>query len=199
MKRVISTFIVSCFALAMPISADTPVLFDFNDLSVFDGPNAISNYMTSLYGSTVNVQHTRTISDPTAPGIGNPDKMIATSIQIFDRGDFDILFPDHPITSVQFEGHVLDASPGEDFHFAAFNGDTDVFDLTRSNGEEVFDSGLIIFSQPVDHLHFSDSGRHDVGIDDLRVNAVPEPGTIFLAIIAFGALLRQGRRNFLSN
>ena len=180
---------------AAPAMGQT-VFFDFNDLGPFAGPNDISDYMSDIYGSNVDVGGARATNDNTDPsgGLGDPvDRMIATSFQLFNRGDFEVLFEDAPIFGVEFEGHVLDPTPGADFRFSAFNGDDLVFELTHNEAEEAFDSGLILFGGPVDRLHFSNSGRHDVGIDDLSV-VVPEPTTALLILAGSASLLRRRSR-----
>lgn len=170
-------------------------LFDFNDLGPFEGSNGIGNYMSDLYGSEIEVDGARATNDNSSPpeglGQGETDRMIATSFQLLNRGDFEILFTEVPIISASFEGHVLDPTPGVDFSFKAFSGDNLVFEITRNNAEEVFESGVFNFDEPVDRLRFSDSGRHDVGIDDLNVTAVPEPATGLLCIAGLVAMLRR--------
>ena len=175
-------------AIGSTIGFGTPIAFDFDSLDVPRGDFVISNYMTSLYGSEVTTAGARTVNDEAAG-----DVFIATSIQLLDRGDFEVLFAEVPITGAQFEGHVIDATLGDDFSLKAFMGPTLVFSLVRSEGVEVFDSGWLDFGAAVDRLLISDSGRRDVGIDSLTVMAVPEPvsGLIWLAVAA--VLLREPR------
>ena len=172
-----------------------PITFDFNSLGRFDRDNKITEYMTAVYGSGVSTDGARATDETAAPG-GTTDMFIATSLQFLNRGDFEILFETVPIISARFEGHVLDPTPGEDFNFWAYHGDTEVLHFTRDDGDEIFDSGMLNFSQPVDRLVISDSGRKDVGIDDLTVVAVPDPtcGLILLAG-AFAVSCRRKRAN----
>lgn len=172
-------------------SAQT-IVFDFNSLENRDRDNAISDYMTSLYGSDVETDGARVTDETSLPG-GVTDLFIATSLQLLNRGDFAIVFSDVPIISVQFTGHVLDPTVGEDFHMVAYNGDVVIHSLSRDEGEETFDSGLIQFASPVDRLVFSDSGRKDVGIDDLTVQVVPEPVTGMLLLAGLGAFAKRRR------
>jgi hypothetical protein len=167
--------------------------FDFNSLENRDRDNAVSDYMTAIYGSSVETDGVRVTDQTSIPG-GVTDLFIATSLQLLNRGDFEIVFDDVSIMGVQFEGHVLDPTIGEDFHFRAFNGNTEVFALARNGGEEIFDSGWLEFQSPVDRLVFSDSGRKDVGIDDLTVQVAPEPATLGLLLVGIaGGLVRRRR------
>ena len=168
------------------------VAFDFNSLGFFARDFAISNYMTEVYGSTVTTDGARASNERTDPG-GSSNFFIATSFQLLERGDFEILFEELPIIGAQFEGHVIDATPGDDFSFVAFSEGTEVFSLSRNDGTEIFDSGWIDFSAPVDRLIISDSGRKDVGIDDLVVQPVPEPATVLLLVIGAAAVWRRNR------
>ena len=169
------------------------VTFDFNSLGFFGRDVAISEYMTDVYGSTVTTDGARVSNERTDPG-GSTNRFIATSVQLLDRGDFIILFEELPIIGAEFEGHVIDATPGDDFNFTAFNGDTEVFSYSRDDGVEIFDSGWNDFSEPVDRIVVSDSGWRDVGIDDFIVQPVPEPATVLLAMIGAAVVCRRCRR-----
>lgn len=182
----ILTAAVGLVLSASAASAQT-VTFDFNSLENRDRDNPIGAYMTSVYGSTVETDGARVTDETSIPG-GVTDLFIATSLQLLNRGDFEIDFGSVPIISVQFTGHVLDPTVGEDFHMVAYNGGAEVFSLSRDGGEETFDSGLIEFITPVDRLVFSDSGRKDVGIDDLTVQVVPEPVTGMMMLAGLAAL-----------
>ncbi len=186
------------FAVFLAVSAagaegDVPaqVTFGFDSVEVPRGDFAISNYMTDVYGSAVSTDGARTVNGSG----GLTDVFIATSLQLFQRGDFIIDFEETPITGAQFEGHVLDATQAEDFSFRAFAGDTQVFLFTRNTGEETFDSGWLEFPEPVDRVIISDSGRRDVGIDDFTVQPAPDPATgmLLLAGLAFVSARRRGR------
>jgi hypothetical protein len=193
-KRFLYRVALAGFGLFASAASAQTVTFDFNSLENRDRDNSISAYMTSVYGSAVDTDGARVTDETSIPG-GVTDLFIATSLQLLNRGDFEIDFGSIPIISVQFTGHVLDPTVGEDFHMVAYNGEVEVHSLSRDGGEETFDSGLIQFITPVDRLVFSDSGRKDVGIDDLTVQVVPEPvtGMMMLAgLAALGARRRMG-------
>jgi hypothetical protein len=100
-----------------------------------------------------------------------------------------------PITAAQFEGHVVDATGGDDFRLRAFAGDEEVFLFTRNTGEETFNTDWMFFGQPVDRLIISDNGRRDVGLDDFVVQPVPEPATLLLGLAAAGFTAVTRRRH----
>lgn len=158
----------------------TTVTFDFDSLDIRRGDLAISNYMSDVYGSQVATDGARAIAEAD----NDADIFIATSLQLLGRGDFIIEFRDVPIIAAQFEGHVIDATGGDDFRLRAFAGDEEVFLFTRNTGEESFVSDWLFFPQPIDRLIISDNGRRDVGIDDFVVQPVPEPGTLLLSAFA---------------
>jgi hypothetical protein len=178
--------------LAVSARADS-VTFDFNSLGRFDRDRQISDYMTAVYGSGVTTNGARATDETSIPG-GTTNMFIATSLQLLNRGDFEVLFESMPIISARFEGHVLDPTLGEDFNFWAYSGNTEVLHFTRDTGEESFDSGLLNFSQPVDRLVISDNGRKDVGIDDLTVVAVPDPASGLLLLAGVGAFAAHRRK-----
>lgn len=173
--------------------APPTVTFDFDALNPHRGDLAISNYMSDIYGSEVSTDGARTTSERD----NDADIFIATSLQLLNRGDFVIEFRDVPIVAVQFEGHVIDATGGDDFHLRAFAGDDEVFLFTRNTGEESFVSDWLFFPQPIDRLIISDNGRRDVGIDDFVVQPVPEPATLLLGLsaIGFAAVTRRRHRS----
>jgi hypothetical protein len=168
------------------------VTFDFNSLENRDRDRAISDYMTAVYGSPIETDGARVTNETAIPGV-ETDLFIATSLQLINRGDFIIDFLELPILGVQFVGHVLDPTIGDDFQMRAFNGDAEVFAMTRDSGVETFDSGWIPFTSPVDRLVFSDSGRKDVGIDDMTVQVVPEPVTAGLLLAGLAGLALRRR------
>lgn len=182
-----------CLLSASGVQAGgTFVTFDFNALDSRDRASAISDYMTAVYGSTISVTGARAFADETDPS----DLFIATSFQLFSRGDFEIVFEEVPILGAQFEGHVIDGTVGDDFSFTAFDGDTVRLTFSRNDGVTVFDSGWIDFGGPVDRLVVTDGGRKDVGIDDLTVAVVPDPATGLLLLVGVGAgrVLRRRRQ-----
>lgn len=167
------------------------VTFDFNALDARDRASAISDYMTTVYGSTVSVDGARAFAEET----DDSDLFIATSFQLFNRGDFEIVFEEVSILGAQFQGHVIDGTLGDDFSFTAFDGDTERFSFSRDDGVTVFDSGWLDFGGPVDRLVITDGGRKDVGIDDLTVAVVPDPATglLLLAGACVGRAFRRRR------
>jgi hypothetical protein len=170
----------------------TPITFDFDTLQVPRGDFAISDYMSEVYGSAVSTDGARTVHEVSQAS----DIFIVTSLQLLNRGDFEILFESLPIIGAQFEGHVLDATIAEDFSFTAFNGETQVFRLERNTGlEERFDSGWLAFAGPVDRIVISDTGRRDVGIDDFVVQPVPEPAVGLLLLVGGVVLVLCGRHS----
>lgn len=158
------------------------VTFDFSGLAFFDRDRAISEYMSSVYGSEVETDGAFSSNNRSDIAPGERDFFIATSLQLFDRGNFHIYFLDTPIIGAQFEGHVIDATLGDDFVFRALSGDDLVYEFAANEGVEIFPSGWLEFSEPVDHLYLSDQGRKDVGIDDLVVQVVPDPATGLLLL-----------------
>lgn len=168
------------------------VSFDFSGLGFFDHDAAVSAYMTEVYGSPISTSGALSSNDRSDVGIGQQNFFIATSFQFYSRGDFEILFQETPIVGAEFEAHIIDASFGDDFRFWAYAGDKEVCFFSRNDGVEIFDSGWLAFAQPVDRILISDSGRKDVGLDDLRVQVVPAPPTGLLLLS--GSLLLARRR-----
>lgn len=166
------------------------ITFDFDSLAAPRFDRAISGYMTEVYGSQVSSDGARTVAGESDPS----DVLIATSLQLLDRGDFAILFEELPILGAQFEGYIIDPTIGEDFVFTAYSSDTEVFSFSRDNTVDSFDSGWLAFSIPVDRVVISDSRRKDVGIDDLIVQPLPVPGTGMLILAGVGAIIGIRRR-----
>jgi len=191
-KASLSLMFFLSLVLCRPADAQT-VTFDFNSLGFFAHDFAISNYMTDVYGSAVATDGALSSNNRSDVGIGETNFFIATSFQLLGRGDFEVLFEDLPIIGAQFEGHVIDATIGDDFKFIAYAGSEEVFRFTTNDGVEIFDSGWLDFSEPVDRIVISDSGRKDVGIDDFTVQAVPEPAGLLLLIAGASALAARRR------
>jgi len=191
MRIGVCMLIASWMVAASAATAQT-VSFDFDALGRFDGSRNISDYMTDLYGTSITVAGARATTDATDA----TDRFIATSLQLFNRGDFEILFDEMPIVGLQFEGYVLDATPGDDFTLRAFNDDTlllIVEVVARDNGEEVFQTEWFDLPSAANRLVVSDTGRKDVGLDDLIVQPVPEPATLALMLIGTGAIFLRRR------
>ncbi len=175
--------------LLAPIAQAAMVTFDFDALSVPQNDVAISSYMTGVYGSTVTVTDARTLGEDLNPS----DVYIATAIDTIGSTSFEILFSGTPILGAQMEGHILGAEVGDGFTLTAYNGATPLASYTRNDGVAVFSTGWIDFGGPADRLVISDTGRRDVGIDDLVVEPVPEPTAGLLAVCGFGWLIRRRR------
>lgn len=193
MRICVVTLIFSLAIAAPYAAADTDtVFFDFNTLGRFDGSRNISDYMTTEYGSSITVDGARASRDAT----DDTDMFIATSLQLLNRGDFEILFDETPIVGLQFEGYVLDATPGDDFTLRAFS-DSDLLltveVVARNFGEEVFQTEWFTLPTAANRLVVSDTGRKDVGIDDLVVQPVPEPATFALMLIGAGVVYAKRR------
>jgi len=184
--------LTAILAVAAGTARAQDATFDFNALGRFDGSRAISDYMTTEYGSPISVSGARATTDVN----DSTNRFIATSIQLFNRGDFEILFQDTPISGLQFQGYVLDATPGEDFSMTLYNDNVQllvVTNVTRDNGQEMFQSDWIDLPLPANRIVVSDSGRKDVGIDNLVVRPVPEPATGALLLVGAVALIRRRR------
>jgi len=180
--------VAAVLVMAAP-AAQADVTFDFNPLvPVLHGDTAISNYMTNVYGSSVTTNGARVGLDL---GFGM-DPYIFTDI--LTGGDFDIWFNDVPVKALQFQGHVFRATRGADFRLKAWSGGSVVFNEAYFGGEGTFNTPWIVFSDPVDHLRFSNSRVHDVGIDDLQVEPVPAPAAVVLGAIGLGLVAWMNRR-----
>lgn len=175
------------------------VTFDFNSLTMWQRDDAIGAYMTDTYGSAVSTSDALT-------GLAldfSETCFIGTLAFSSWDGNFDIVFEDEPISGASFTGFVFYPSGNPDFEFKAYDGDDQlVYSFTRNNCFEVFESGWMDFgSSPVSRLHFSNSGIHAVGIDDLTVSkaesVIPAPGAFLLVALGLGsvAVVRRSRRS----
>jgi hypothetical protein len=188
----------AALAVAGPVHA-TPTLFTFDDggLSSGDGDLAVSAYMSSLYSSLVVVNGSDVHS---GDGFG-PDLYLWTRAQLLNPGNIRIILT-VPTTSVSFDGYIFDATSGADFTFTASNSlfGPPVFQQSWNTGTGTgfsFSSGP--FTEPAYILNFSDSGKHDVGIDNLVLappgptSPVPVPGAALLGLL--GAVLVRSLRH----
>jgi len=191
-------------------SAQADVSFSFDPLA--DGANSgqVSSYMTNLNGSGVTVTDARVDQ---GDWNGNASSYLWTAGGSF--GDMEISF-DEAVSSVSFMGYIFDATRGTDFSLKAYNADygdggwsryipnpdakVDTYNWWGGDDTQFF-SGWIEFSEPVTLLVFSNSGLHDVGIDNLRIEGadipvepVPAPGAIVLGAIGLGFVGWMKRR-----
>jgi hypothetical protein len=190
MRIMLLAALAAVLLLAGDARAGSTVTFDFDTLSPFRGDAFISGYMSNVYGSPVMTEGARTVADDFI----DSDIFIATSIQFLGRGDFEITFGEVPIVGASFEGHVIDATVGDDFRFTAYFDAAEVFSFTRNDGAEVFEAGFFSFPGPANRLVISDTARKDVGIDNLTVQPVPEPRTGVIGLVAVAVMWGCGRR-----
>lgn len=158
----------------------------------------ISEYMTRVYGSAVNVTdaEVRDNDDDTPDWVGKDlyDNFLRCDM---GSGDLEIHFPDRPIISACGDGYVFDTTSGYDFLVIGYD------DSYGGNVENPLNSAFvgfkgfqtdrigggyfnITFSRPVSLLVFSDGGVDDIGIDNLCVQAVPTPSAILLGSLGMG-------------
>ncbi len=223
MLRAAGVAAVIVVSMGHAVHAASVVEFDFDVpfLRSGDGPDRLSLYMSFLYGSQV------TATDATVDVSPSPvfDKYIYTDRSTGPAGsDLEISFDDLPIQQFGFIGYVFRATLGADFRVRAYNSDYDTgtysvfgFDVPHSRGApnpaslvrdfsyEVggpFATGFVPettlrFDEPVELLVISNSGVHDVGVDNLRVKAMPTPTAAGagLALVAGVLAMRRGRRS----
>jgi hypothetical protein len=191
MKRCSKLVLAAVLMIVSTAQAD--ITFDFNTLGWFQDDVTISAYMSALYEPGVP-------SSVTTDGAVSAPGWIGTNLFAGLDKDFEISFNDVPIIGAQFIGYVLAPSEGADFTCEWYNGGDLVGALSRDNSFEVFDSGWLDFSGPVDRMRFSNAGVHDIAIDDLTVRRadlhVPVPGAVVLGIVGLGvagAVVFRGR------
>ncbi len=170
----------------------TPTLFTFDDGGLADGDGDIrlSLYMSSLYPPLVLVNGAQVHS-----GDGfSTNQYLWTRPQLIGAGNI-LIGMAVPTTSVSFDGHIFNATGDADFTFTAFDlAGQVIYQQSWDTG-----SGTSFFCstgplpQPACFLNFSDSGKHDVGIDNLALEMVPVPGAALLAVIG-AALVHHLRR-----
>jgi hypothetical protein len=202
------------FALAVVLltgmsgPAGAAVQFTFDSLNSSSTSGTINAYMTNLYGSQVIVTGAE-IGQGSWSGNSTPYLWTASGAD----GNFEINFVSQPISKLYGTtmGYVFDTTDGADFSLRAYgsnfgsaqspNSSALVYSQSwnASNDGTVIDIPDVVFSGPVSLLVFSDDGKHDVGIDSLKVEtgsvttSVPEPATILLlglGLFGFGACRR---------
>jgi hypothetical protein len=203
MRRTGLSVVVVLSACLMASAASAAVTFDFNSLSTGDGASAISSYMSDVLGAKVVVTGAE-VGGEGLPALRYlpfkpPPQMSAWA----DNGtpfiwtaagagrDFEIEFQDALIMGVSGLGLVYDATSGADFVIKAYNAAGSLVDVKKwwvtNDGTEV--PFQLTFDEAVKRLVFSDSGKHDVAVDNLRVVAsvVPEPATaVIWSLLAIG-------------
>jgi len=170
--------------------------FTFDSLVDGDDESDIGDYMTSTYGSPISVVEKARVERNPVNEAGLPDwtgKAENDSfIWTFGGGmvpDMDIYFNEVPITGMQFDGFAFQDTGPVDFQVKAFAGLTWVYSQTWNSGAgQPVSSGWIDFAgQSVDRLWFSDSGKRDIGIDNLVVDSgqpvVPVPAGVLLGML----------------
>ena len=188
-KLIMTTILVIC--LSITAQANAAYTFTFDPLSTGASNAAINNYMSTVYGSQVTTQSAHVY---TGDGFNNTQYLTTKP----SPGYIDIWFT-QPISSMSFQGYVFEATPGADFSYSAFDASNNLVDSASWNpgtgGQGSYSSGA--YGSPVTHLRFSNSGMHDIGIDNLVVTgkAIPAPGAMLLGSIgiAFTGWLRRRR------
>lgn len=182
-----------------------PTLFTFDSLNLLDGENAISQYMSNLYGSKVVVDDAVVWQ---GDGFGTT-KYITTlnPCNPFWDGNFEIKFREEGVRCVSFDWFVFDDTSGADFTFKAYDANGNKIwqwnaelagESCRNQtggGTYCADFGGLVATR----LYFSNAGVHDVGIDNLRVNwcVIPAPGAVLLGSIGIGLVGWLRRRESL--
>ncbi len=196
MKRMLLiSLLAACFAGTVQAGI---VTFTFDSLAEDADATAISNYMSTMYGSSVTVSNARIEQNPVnaqqrPDWTGNTGSFVWTYGAGNSTPNMDIFFNTTPITRMQFDGFVFLDTGDVDFQVKAYANGSQVYWKTWNVGAgQTIAGGPIDFGgQLVDHLWFSDSGRRDIGIDNLAVNAVPLPASILLGAFAVGLAGRK--------
>ena len=192
---VIAFLVISVTIVAR--AAPSNATFDFDSkLEVGAGADALSTYMTSVYGSSVTVSNSFAgLIDDAKVGKGgsfNGSQYIYAPFG--SGGDFEISFAETPIHYVAFDWFVFNDTAGSDFTFIAYDAqgniikrfDTEVDNnpdgiLSRnSSGGGTFEYK---FDTEVSKLYFSNHHLHDIAVDNLTVGAVPAPAAIILGSV----------------
>jgi hypothetical protein len=190
MRRTV--LVVLWVVLAAGWAYGTPVTFTFDDggLANGDGDIRLSLYMSTVAHSLVLVNGAEVHS---GDGFG-PDQYLWTRLQLLNPGNIRIILT-VPATAVSFDGHIFDATAGADFTFTASTLlGAPIYQQSWNTGSGTsFSFSTGPFPQPAYMLNFSNSGQHDVGIDNLVLNPVPAPGAALLGLLG-AALVHHLRR-----
>lgn len=181
MKKLGSTIILTIFIVGSA-QASTTFTFDDGYLSFADKDAQIGSYMTNLYGSTVSTLGAYVDSDD------NFNTSLFLSTYTNNTGTIDVWFEDAPIGAASFDWFVFEATDGADFKCVAYDAHNNIVDIFYQHTEMNVggSSGLIVYDVPVTHLWFSNSGFHDIGVDNFQVgggHAAPSPSAILLGSI----------------
>ncbi len=202
-EAMVTSVLLACLAGAAQAGI---VTFTFGDALV-EGDNAltISDYMTAEFGSAVTIANAKVEHNiveeglPDWTGKAGDDNFVWTFGASPNTRAIDIYFNEVSITGMQFDGFVFDSTPPVDFQVRAYADDGSPDPIysqqwTVSGDGQAILSGWIDFTDPVNHLWFSDGGRYDIGIDNLVVNVVPLPASILLDVFAVGLAVRELRK-----
>ena len=190
-KIILIAAIVMCMA-GISQAAVTSYTFDFDSLPYLASSGAIGNYMSDIYGSEIKVNNAYISKDPRFNSTGH----MSTSF----RGYMDIWF-ERPITQASFDGYVFDATRGADFSYKAYDKNDQMVDsrawYVRDGVGFTYSSDL--YKTPVYHLRLSDSGIHDIGVDNFTgySNGVPVPGALMLGSIGMAVVNWFRRRKII--
>jgi hypothetical protein len=190
MRRRVLAVVLVAFAAGWAHGAPISFTFDDGALADGDGDIKLSLYMSSLNPPLMLVNGAQVHS---GDGFG-ADHYLWTRSQLLGAGNL-LIGMVIPTTSVSFDGYIFDATSGADFAFTAYNLTGQIiYQQTWNTGSGTgFFCFTGPFSQPVYLLKFSNSGQHDIGIDNLTLNAIPAPGAGLL-VMAGTALVGYLRR-----
>lgn len=217
MRKLVVRF-VGGLAMAAAAMASTPsgaeaglTTFNFENVALRASDTQISNYMSSLYGSSVTVSRGQTDNNTTItifnntyiidlqPWLGNTGRFLYADVLDLPGTSVDIAFNDVAISSLSFDGYVFRENFQDDFHFKAYDANGNLVTARTFQGYGGFNSGLIQFDRAVSMIRFSNNLIHDIGIDNLSVTAVPEPTTVAagllgISLTGMGLALRRRTR-----
>jgi hypothetical protein len=186
--------LVAVLAVGSAHAGDTLFTFDDGFLASGSGDIGVSLYMSQKAGSPVIVNGAEAHS---GSGFGD-DLYLWTRFQVINPGNIRI-FLTEPVNYVSFDGYVFDATGGADFTFTAYDQNGDVVHQASWNagvgGIGSYETGML--PTYVYQLNFSDHGRHDIGIDNLRLATIPAPAALMLGSLGMGLVGYLRRRKAL--